>query len=256
MNKDAAAERDITDLARTQTSAPALEFDAAEWFSRRELPGDLTAHTTDAELAEIVAGQEHDCATHDRPARHILVGADEYLTKRREELREQDRERLAEVVTQLSKLTNTRNRMAAEQNGWGDSAREIAERVGLAQSTVRDSIKRGRAAAMWTIGLTARQASTLVTVLNGTQTDDAVWDQQPIQCLVDKLEDSASDSHAEQFEVGLADLLMTVRAWTRLQALAVLEAVRLYWAQSGTHGHDETLAAVGLVHPRYAKRTD
>jgi hypothetical protein len=94
LTRDAqAAEQQILDLIADH--APDLEqvseLDAGDWFSEGDLPAGLSADTTDEELAELAAAEEREVATIEigRRTRYtVLLNAEEYLTARRDELRE------------------------------------------------------------------------------------------------------------------------------------------------------------------------
>jgi len=114
------------------------EMDAADYWSNGELPEGLTDTTTDAELEAMVEAAETEVRGCDPFGYTILVDAEEYLTDRREEMREEQRERLEKVAEELADLRNRRNvearrqELTAERNalivtisGYGDSTRKV-----------------------------------------------------------------------------------------------------------------------------------
>lgn len=144
LTDDAAqAEQELVDfLAEATDLEQVYEQDAADWWSEGELPDDLTAHTADDQLAAIAEREAAEVATSQDDAYTVLVGAEEYLAGRREEMRDAVREELEEVAAEHARLEQRRNDLIRALSGWGDSSRSIADRVGLSHVAVQKIAKR------------------------------------------------------------------------------------------------------------------
>lgn len=120
------------------------EYDAGDWFADagEDAPEGLTAATTDRELAEMAAELEHEAKTLYDNGYTVLVGAEEYLTTKREEMRDQEREELEDVAEQLDELVAKRDALIRRQASWGDSSRDIGARASLSHVGVQKIVKR------------------------------------------------------------------------------------------------------------------
>jgi hypothetical protein len=141
----AAAAAEIIDVIES-TSADyecVYEMDAGVWWSEGDLPEALTADTTDEELASIAADEEGYASTNaSNDGYTVLLGADEFLAARREEMREAVREQLAEVAGEHARLEKRRNELIVRLTSWGDSSRDISNLVGLSHVAVQKIAKR------------------------------------------------------------------------------------------------------------------
>jgi hypothetical protein len=97
------------------------------------------------------------------------------------------------------------------------------------------------------ITLSRSEALLLCSVLKGKTIDDLQWPRQATHLLVAELCDSASDGHAERLQVDLQSFTERVRGWTRVQALAVVDAVERFCRSQDGSDTDVALALVGLV---------
>ncbi|MEU7480570.1 hypothetical protein AB0A63_31645 [Lentzea sp. NPDC042327] len=137
---DDAADAEEEIIGRLQGDLDGLtligEMDAADWWAEGDLPEDLTADTTDKELEAIVEREEEDATVAGNDGYTVLVDADDYLTARREEMRDKVREELEEVAEQHGELENRRNDLIRRLTTFGDSSRYIGELAGLTHPAV------------------------------------------------------------------------------------------------------------------------
>ena len=120
------------------------EYDAADWFTNagEEAPAGLTAATADRELSEMAAELEDEAKTLHDNGYTVLLGVEEYLATKREEMRDQEREELEEVAEQLDELMVKRDDLIRSLASWGDSSRDIGARAGLSHVGVQKIVKR------------------------------------------------------------------------------------------------------------------
>lgn len=140
LNEDAAqAEQEIIGFLDENTDLLDLvvEMDAGEWFSEGDLPDGLTADTTDDELDAIVAEQEREAAGMDFGRYTVLLGTEEFLTARREEMRDAVRDELETVAEQHKDLEGQRNELIVRVKAFGDSDRQVGGRAGMTHTAVQ-----------------------------------------------------------------------------------------------------------------------
>lgn len=120
------------------------EIDTADWFADagEDAPVELTADTTDHELAAMASSLESEATTLYDNGYTVLLDAGEYLRVKREEMRDQVREELHDVVEQLDEVTAKRDTLIRRLDGWGDSSRAIAPWAGLSHVGVQKIVKR------------------------------------------------------------------------------------------------------------------
>lgn len=118
------------------------EEEASDWWSEGGLPEDLTADTTDEELAAIVEREEQDATTMQADVYTVLTGAEEYLTARREEMRDVVREELEQVAEQHAQLEERRNQLIRRTTAFGDSSRSTGARASLSHVAVQKIAQR------------------------------------------------------------------------------------------------------------------
>lgn len=107
---------------------------AEEWWAERDLPEALTADTTREELAALVEDQEREAAEDSEVGYTVLHGAHEYLTARREEMREPIREELEEIAEHYADLRAQRDAMIRRIAAWGDSSRALGDRARISHT--------------------------------------------------------------------------------------------------------------------------
>jgi hypothetical protein len=126
------------------------ELDAEEWFTNDVLAAltSLTADTTDAQLAQLAAEQERKAASGHVDGEYltldylVLVDAESCLAARREQLRDEVRAQAVKTAKSYKDLETKRNELIKRMSGFGDSSREIAERVGLTHTAVQNIARR------------------------------------------------------------------------------------------------------------------
>ena len=107
-----AAESKILRYLEVVEYSQVQQMDASKWWSEGGLPEGLI-DATDDQVSAIAAEHESDAATSDPGAHTVLIGAEEYLLGRREELRNEVREQLRMVAGQHRDLKT-------RQSAWGD----------------------------------------------------------------------------------------------------------------------------------------
>ncbi|WP_410570508.1 hypothetical protein [Amycolatopsis sp. cmx-4-61] len=132
-------------------------MDAGAWFGEDSQPSGLTADTTDAQLVELAGQLERDVAaglyqryvgepTDGYVNRHIVLhDTEEYFRARREQLRDEERTALVTLTTWIAQLTGQSDEAVRRQAKWGDTHRDVGERIQRSQTTVQNIIaKLGR----------------------------------------------------------------------------------------------------------------
>jgi hypothetical protein len=115
------------------------EFDARTWF--RTVRTNVTADTTDEELAKIVAEHERNAATATPHAYTVLLNARSHLVAQRETLRDRERKNLAAAAERIRKHNRRRNQLIVQVRSFGDATRAIAPLAGLTHSGVLHVLK-------------------------------------------------------------------------------------------------------------------
>jgi hypothetical protein len=113
--------------------------DVEEWIREGDDPcetHELTADTTDAELAEMVRKVEDEIrSSFDGVC--VPEGVEEHLTKQRDVLRQRCRDELTEAAAQVIAATDRRNTLIRRVRAWNtDSDREIGSMAGVSHTTV------------------------------------------------------------------------------------------------------------------------
>jgi hypothetical protein len=93
----------------------------------------ISSTTSDDDLARIVA----QAAAEALDNRVMIPDLQDYLTDLREESRNQEREELEEIATQLADLTARRDALICRQLGWGDTTRDVGLRAGMTHAGVQ-----------------------------------------------------------------------------------------------------------------------
>ena len=129
---------------------------------------------------------------------------------------------------------------------------------GALEARMREDLKAGAVAqrdlgryydalalALAQVQLTREQALLLIDALNGT-----FIDLTTAQMLHYEIADALGDGLAEKWRTNGPALVETVRAWSLLQRLAVLDAIERWWG-NGYHvdDRDARLLRVGLIKP-------
>lgn len=140
-----AAEEELSSLLDHDDLTHIAEMEASEWWSEGSLPEDLTADTTDDELAEIVDREEQDATTMQSEVYTVLLDADDYLSARREEMRDTVREELEEVAQRHQELETRRNSLIRRVTSYGDSSRDVGGLAGLSHTAVQKIVKQAEA---------------------------------------------------------------------------------------------------------------
>lgn len=132
----------------------------------------------------------------------------------------------------------------------GPLADALAERGGSENATASQIVARDvqryydlLALALAQVTLAAGAASLIVDALNGS-----VRDEHLAQMLDYAIADSLEDGLAEKWQIDGPALVATIRAWSLLQRMAVVDAVERFW--SNDYHVDEIgarLVRVGLV---------
>lgn len=107
------------------------EYSGDEYYddgpdAARETLG-INADTTDAELARIVEAAAAEALDNGV----VIPDLHDYLTQLRDELREAERDELADVAAALTRLTRRRDELIRRQLVWGDSSRAVGTRAGM-----------------------------------------------------------------------------------------------------------------------------
>lgn len=118
------------------------EYSGDEYYddgpaAAREALG-ITADTSDDELTRI--GEQAAAEALDNSA--VIADLAEYLTQLREELRDANRDELADVAAEIARLTIRRGELIRRQLSWGDTSRAVAERAGMSHVGVQKIGKR------------------------------------------------------------------------------------------------------------------
>jgi hypothetical protein len=139
------------------------ELDAADWFSEGDLPDGLTAEATDEQLAAITEEQQQAASEAMGDGYTVLMGTLEFLTARREELRQEVRDQLDAVGDEIADLDEEikplreqlelllgerkpklaeRDALICRVSAFGDSDRAIASLAGLSHTGVQKIVER------------------------------------------------------------------------------------------------------------------
>jgi hypothetical protein len=128
---------------------------AEEWFGEDSTPSGVTADLTDAQLVELAAQHDRDVAAglyrryagepvDDYVSRHIVLhGTEEYFRAHRERLRDKDRKALIALTKRIAKLTEQSDEEVRRQARWGDTHRDIGDRIQRSHTTVANIIAKG-----------------------------------------------------------------------------------------------------------------
>lgn len=165
LNDDASTAQDrlADDIAEAEQIDCVGELDAVDWFIDGELPEDLTADTTDKQLAEIAEEQAAHAVDAMGDGYTVLRDALEYLTERREEMRDEVREQLDSIGDEIDELDDQikplrekldellaarkpkageREALICRVSAFGDSDRAVASLAGLSHTGVQKIVER------------------------------------------------------------------------------------------------------------------
>lgn len=134
-----AAEEEIAAMCNPKgwgTESTVEEWTASDWYhsfttdeALIETLG-ITAETTDARLQELAEEEEREASGSGNAGYTMLTGVVEYLTERREQLREALRGELEDAARQIQNLTSRRNKLLRRITAWGDRERDSSRALG------------------------------------------------------------------------------------------------------------------------------
>jgi len=137
--------REIQDWCEDPTVQVVEEINVGDWYSHGDDPCEelgLTAETTDDELPGIAARIEEDiCLTAEGVV--VVRGALEWARDRRDELRQELRDQLVQVVAEIEERLERRDELVRRLAACGDSTRAIGDLAGMSHTQVRRIVAGG-----------------------------------------------------------------------------------------------------------------